>query len=335
MQYKILFDFREDINPLGVSKRVKNSLRKSIKHIESYDPYAVIRFISHLARLYKVHEDNIVVGNSITHIFSEILKMIKPETVLVPSPVSNYYRFFLDKAGRKILPYFTSINEDTYFYIDELNELIDKSNLILFPNPHNITGKILNKQQIEEVIAISEKNKKFILFDESLIEFTDAVSYAECVVRSDYSLIMRTFSTYHSMAGLPLGYVIGSAASINYIKSVLGPCCDAVPAISCYAAIVSTKDKAYRKRTFEYIATEKDYIKKRLKNNRYIKIIDRGCNFLLLEITGDFNVIHDVFYKRGIIVDLYHEEERSFIRLPVKRHKDNAYLVKSLLRLEG
>lgn len=335
MQYKRLFDFREDINPLGVSKRVKNSLRKSIKRIESHDPYAVTRFISHLARLFKVREENIAVGNGIQCIFSKILKMIKPETVLVPSPVSNYYRFFLDRVGKKIIPYSTSINDDKYFYIDELNELIEKSNLILIPNPHNITGKILNKQQIEEVIAISEKNEKFVLFDESLIEFTDAVSCAEYVVRSDYSLIMRTFSTYHSMVGLPIGYVIGSATSINYIKNALESCGDTVPAISCYAAILSTKDEGYKKRTFECIATEKDYIKNRLKNNRHIKIIDRGCNFLLLEITGDLNTIHDVLYKRGIRVDLYHEDGRSFIRLPVKRHKDNAYLVKSLLKLEG
>jgi len=335
MPHKKILDFKEDINPIGVSKRVKNSLRKSIKHIESREQKGIVHLTEYLARLFNITEENIVPGYGFSHIFSGVLEMLKPDVILIPSPISNFYRSFFETTSKSILSYEKSIIDNKYYDTNELEQLIEKSDLIILPNPHNVTGKKLNCDDIEDIVAIADREKKVVLFDECLIEFTDIKSHAQCITSSNYSLILRTFSTYHAMAGLPLGYAIGSVKSIKNIKNVLYPYVVRIPSLSCYAAIVGLKDKGYRKRTLETIKAEKDYIINRLKENEYIKVIDRGCNFILLEIIGDHKSISDGLYRRGISVDIYHEKDGSFLRLPMRKHKLNAYFIKSLIQSLG
>lgn len=337
MHQKKIYDFTNDINPLGTSKRVKNTLRKSIKHIESYDGVPFSRFIRYLIKLFHIDEENILVGNDFPHIFSGVLKvikkMIKEANILVPSPVFSGYRFFTDNRDINIVSYKMDVKNYNYCNIEELRQLSDKIDLIILPNPHNITGKILNKKQMEGIIELADGLKKIVVIDESLIEYTDISPCAEGIVKSDYCLIMRTFSTYHGLSGLPFGYAIGSCKLIRDIKGCIYPFSFNIPPLVCSAALVSMKDSGYKRRTFTYINAEKAYIKDRLKDYQEIKVIDRGCNFLLLEIKGDRDAVFDFFQKKGINIDIYQEPDGLFLRLPIKQHKLNAYFVKTLKKM--
>ncbi len=330
MHHKKIYDFTDDINPLGTSKRIKNSIRKSIKHIEAYNELPLFLFIRHLEKLFNIKKENILVGHGFYHIFSCVLKILKGKKILIPSPVSNSYRFFAEDGGIEILPYKMDIQDDNYCNIEILRQLFDKVDLILLPNPHNVTGKTLNNKQIEEIIGLAEDMKKAVIIDESLIDYTDMPIYTEHIVKSDYSLIIRTFSTYHGLAGLPFGYAIGPANLIEDLKKYICPFSSTIPPFACSAALVSMKDSRYKKRTYEYIGLEKAYIKDRLKNYKHIRFIDRGCNFLILEIEGKKDTVLDFFYKRGINIDIYEESGGLLVRLPIKKHKLNAYFVKTL-----
>ncbi|MCX8111091.1 MAG: aminotransferase class I/II-fold pyridoxal phosphate-dependent enzyme [Syntrophorhabdaceae bacterium] len=335
MHNKKIFDFTDNINPLNTSKRVKNNLRRSIKHIESYDDTSLSRFIRYLKKLFNIEEENILVCYGLSHILSCVLKMSGGSDILIPSPVSGGYRFFIDSGDVKIVPYKTDINDDNYCNIEDLSQFFDKIDLILLPNPHNITGKILSNKQIEDIIGLADKMKKTVIIDESLIDYTEMPTYAENIVKSECSLIVKTFSTYHGLAGLLFGYAIGPNKLIKDLKKFIYPFSFKIPPLACSAALVSMKDAAYKRRTNEYISSEKTYIKDRLKSSQRIKIIDRGCNFLLVEIEGDKDAVFDFFYKKGINIDIYQEPEGLFLRLPIKKHKLNAYFVKILKKMIG
>lgn len=335
MHYKKIYDFTDDINPLGTSKRVKNSLRKSIKHIESYNEPSVFRFIRYLERLFHIKEENILLGHGFNHIFFSVLKRLKRKKILIPSPVSNSYRIFTEGGDIEILPYKTDIKDDNYCNIKELSQLFDKVDLIILPNPHNITGKILNNKQLDEIINLAEDMKKTVIIDESLIDYTDIPAYGEHIVRKDYSLIIRTFSTYHGLAGLPFGYAIGPAVFMKDLKKIIYPFSFETSPLACSSALVSMKDTRYKKRTYEYIGLEKAYIKERLKNYKEIRVIDRGCNFLILELEEKKDTLLDFFYKKGINIDIYEESDRLFVRLPIKKHRFNAHFVKTLKNMIG
>jgi threonine-phosphate decarboxylase len=144
---------------------------------------------------------------------------------------------------------------------------------------------------------------------------------------------MRTFSTFHALAGLRIGYMIGSTKLIQKIRNVLGPL--QINSIAPYAALASLKDTGYKKRTLKFIEQEKGYILRKLSDIEGLKVFDTPCNFLLLEIEkeGSSN-FKDLFLKHNILIDEYMgEKDEHFIRLPIKRHKLNAFFVKMLKKI--
>jgi threonine-phosphate decarboxylase len=328
-----VMDFTTGSNPLGPSNKAKHAIRKCIKNLDRYPDEKTRYLRRYICKKESIGDENIVFGHGSTHLIGAILQVVKPGVACIPSPFSYKTEDILNRYDVRIKPF--PLNKESGFSLDieKFLQSIECADIVIISNPHNITGSVIPAVDIDYLIEAMGRINKILIIDETYREFTELVSPVRHVIQSDPSLIMRTFSTFHALAGLRIGYMIGSTKLIQKIRNVLGPL--QINSIAPYAALASLKDTGYKKRTLKFIEQEKRYILRKLSDIEGLKVFDTPCNFLLLVIEKEEHKnFRDLFLKHHILIDEYVDEKNGhFIRLPIKRHKLNAFFVKMLKKI--
>lgn len=135
---------------------------------------------------------------------------------------------------------------------------------IIFPNPNAPTGVLESTEMIESIIKANPDS--VVIIDEAYIDFAGkGKSVLPLVSRYENLLVVQTFSKSRSMAGMRIGYAIGSEKLIKYMNdvkfSVNSYTMNRVT-IKCGAAAV--RDTAYFEKTTEKIIATRENAKKEL-----------------------------------------------------------------------
>lgn len=97
--------------------------------------------------------------------------------------------------------------------------LATRASVTYLCSPNNPTGNLLAPATLEQVISAS---RGVVLVDEAYAEYA-GVSLAATAPERDNVLALRTFSKAFGLAGLRVGYGIGSARLIRELEKVRGP----------------------------------------------------------------------------------------------------------------
>jgi aspartate/methionine/tyrosine aminotransferase len=116
---------------------------------------------------------------------------------------------------------------DWRFDLDELeSKITSKTKAIYLNSPHNPTGGVLTRSDIERIAAMADAHGLWIISDEAyedvLFDGASHVSPASLPGLYDRTLSFYTFSKTYAMTGLRLGYVaVKDAALRDRMKKVL------------------------------------------------------------------------------------------------------------------
>ncbi|MCR4339486.1 MAG: histidinol-phosphate aminotransferase family protein [Gemmatimonadaceae bacterium] len=86
-------------------------------------------------------------------------------------------------------------------------------------SPNNPTGGVIDRADLERLLMIT---RGIVILDEAYIEFADR-SNIDLVESSDRLLVLRTFSKAFGLAGVRVGYAVGSPALIASLDAVRAP----------------------------------------------------------------------------------------------------------------
>ncbi len=165
------------------------------------DPNA-LQLREKLANKYKVKPSNIFVGNGSDDVLSNLFM---------------YYRGLCDTLNINKIGYliYRILGERYKYNICFLNELknIDDDTLYAIDSPNSITGEVFNHPEPLEMAIKSNAN---IIWDNAYGEF--ASDRIPDNIASNL-VVTRSFSKYYGLAGLRLGYCIGSENIINSMLS--------------------------------------------------------------------------------------------------------------------
>ncbi|NLW33890.1 pyridoxal phosphate-dependent aminotransferase [Syntrophorhabdus aromaticivorans] len=325
-------DFTAGVNPLGPSHKAKHEIRKLVRgiHILPSDPVRSLR--RYLCLREGIGEDNIIFGNGSTHILDVLFQSLKPRTVLIPAPVSPRHNRVLREHGIEERRVGLDPGDDYSLDVTGLLGAAQDCDAVVLANPHDVTGSVIPPDDLAVIMEETERRGTTLIIDEAYIEFTGAFSPVKQAIGSSRVLIVRTFSTFHGLGGLRMGYAIGpagllatlSAHSKPYYSNALGP----------RAAVASLKDKGFRKRTLLYIEGEKAYVRDKLAGIGGVKCYVSPGNVLVVKVRGQHRALRDSFLRHHILIDEFVDEEGSpCIRFPVGTHKSNARFVRILKRI--
>lgn len=325
-------NFTTGANPLGPSNKAKHAIRKLARGVDilPFDPIQPLR--RYLCRKEGIEENNIIFGNGSTHILDALFQSLKPRTILIPAPVSPRHGRLLREHGIEERHVGFDPDDDYSLDVSKFVDAVRSSDAVILTNPHDVTGSVILPDDLAAIIDEAERCDTTLVIDEAYLEFTGAVSPVRQVVGSSRTLILRTFSTFHGLAGLRIGYAIGPANLLatllphcrSYHTNLLGP----------RAAMASLKDKGFRKRTLLFIEGEKAYIRNKLAGIPEVKCHVSPGNMLVLKLRGKHRAVKESFLKYHILIDEFVDKEgSSCIRFPVGTRKSNARFVRILKRI--
>lgn len=204
--------------PKNAINAVKNADIKILAYSKSEGDLVLREKISEYYRTFNVlvSSSEIIVtsGASEALLFSIGSIMDPNDEIIIPEPFYANYNGFSVANGVKIVPIFSSIDDNFSLpNIEEFENLItDKTKAILICNPNNPTGYVYSKEELKRLIKIVKKHNLFLIVDEVYREFTyDGTSHTSVMEFDEISenaIVIDSVSKRYSMCGARIGCII-------------------------------------------------------------------------------------------------------------------------------
>ncbi|MDO4633963.1 MAG: histidinol-phosphate transaminase [Eubacteriales bacterium] len=192
-------------------------VQKAIQEMEAeplrlYPAPGADALVDALAEYHKVKKEQVFVGvgsdDVLAMAFLTFFNSEKP--ILFPDITYSFYDVWADlfriPFQRQPLDQELSLRPEDYF---------GENGGVVFPNPNAPTGLLLPLTAVEEIV--SHNQDVVVIVDEAYIDF-GGESALPLVSKYENLLVVRTFSKSRSMAGLRIGYAIGSEKLIKYLN---------------------------------------------------------------------------------------------------------------------
>lgn len=228
-----------------------------------------------LAQRYHVADNQVFVGvgsdDVLSMSFLTFFNSSKP--ILFPDITYSFYDVWADLYH---IPYCTKPLDEA-FRIRVEDYLVPNGGIVL-PNPNAPTGVYENLDVIEEIVKNNQES--VVIIDEAYVDFAQGASALQLLSRYENLLVVQTFSKSRSMAGMRIGFAIGSPAlirALNDVKYSFNSYTMSRPAIA--LGVASVLDEDYFQQTVAKIKETREQAKVRLKELGF-SFPDSQSNFL-------------------------------------------------------
>ena len=262
-------------NPYPPSPAAKAALEAfDTNEMRLYPAPDASELVDAIAETYGVKSSQVFVGVGSDDVISMAFMTFfnSDEPVLFPDITYSFYDVWADvyRIPYRQIPLTADfrINADDY---------MQPNGGIIFPNPNAPTGVLESVDMIEKIVKANPGS--VVIIDEAYIDF-GGTSVLPLVSKYDNLLVVQTFSKSRNMAGMRIGFAIGSEKLIKYMNdvkfSVNSYTMNRVT-IKCGAAAV--RDREYLAQTSGKIIATRETAKKELAK-RGFTFPDSMSNFI-------------------------------------------------------
>lgn len=337
-----IINFAANVNPLGISYRLRNELSDHIDAITSYPErnYHTLR----MAIADYVHDDfhHIIVGNGSTELISLVIQSIHPKSALLLGPTYSEYEHELRLAG-STFHYFNLKEENDFSFVEDdfKAALTPDTELLVLCNPNNPTSSLISTKELSIILEICRKKHIFVMIDETYIEFTEIPETATAIpFIKEYEnlIILRGISKFFASPGLRLGYgICGNASLLSKMSMYKKPW--TINSLAEIAGKIMFFDHGYIEDTKKLIAGERKRICSRLDSCSALKYYPVHSNFVLIRILKK-GITSTMLFKAAIMQKMMIRDCVSFdalgdqyIRFCFMKPEDNDKLLDTIFRV--
>lgn len=255
----------------GVARKAEEM---NCDHLRLYPDMNGEKLVNSLAEYYGVAPSRIFVGvgsdDVLAMAFMTFFNGEKP--ILFPDITYSFYDVWakLYRIPYRVCP----LTGD--FHIRKEDYMVPNGGII-FPNPNAPTGVLESVDMIEEIVNANQD--VVVIIDEAYIDF-GGESVLPLIDKYDNLLVVQTFSKSRAMAGMRIGFAIGSEKLIGYLK-------DAKFSFNSYTlnmptiemGVEAVKDTVYFKEIVNKIIATRERTKKELSALGF-SLTDSMGNFL-------------------------------------------------------
>ena len=201
--------------PYPPSPKVAEAIRSfRAEELRLYPDPAAHKLVEALAAHYHVETEQVFVGVGSDDVLalSFLTFFNSGRPVLFPDITYSFYDVWANLYG---IPYRCPAL-DGNFHLKKEDYMVENGGII-FPNPNAPTGVFEYISVVEEIIAHNPDS--VVIVDEAYVDF-GGVSVLPLVKKYDNLLVVQTFSKSRALAGMRIGYAIGSRKLIRYLNDV-------------------------------------------------------------------------------------------------------------------
>lgn len=245
-------------NPYPPSPKVMEQL-PLIDRLRMYPDPAVSELVETIAHYKGLSKEQVFVGvgsdDVLAMCFMTYFNSNLP--VLFPDITYSFYDVWAELFR---IPYETQpLNEDFQIVVEDYKK---PNGGIIFPNPNAPTGIFMDLSQVEEILMSNPD--VIVIVDEAYVDF-GGISAQDLLKKYKNLIVVQTFSKSRSLAGLRIGYAMGSKEliqALNDVKYSFNSYTMNQPSIVLGKA--SIEDDSYFKDTCEKIIRTREWTKKEL-----------------------------------------------------------------------
>lgn len=262
-------------NPYPPSPKVMEALKSfDYSDLKLYPDTDSKVLADELAKYYKISPEQIFIGvgsdDVLSIAFLTFFNSEKP--VFFPDITYSFYDVWADvyriPYEQKPLTDNFRINPDDYK---------KENGGIIFPNPNAPTGVEESIEMIEDIIKANPNS--VVIIDEAYVDF-GGKSCLSLIDKYENLLVVQTFSKSRSMAGIRIGYAMGSKKLIKYMNDVKFSINSyTMNSITQVCGAEAVKDVEYFRETTEKIISTREYSKKKLEELGFV-FEDSMSNFI-------------------------------------------------------
>ncbi|WP_315079017.1 threonine-phosphate decarboxylase CobD [uncultured Clostridium sp.] len=337
IDYNNIIDFSSNINPLGMSSKVKNAIIDSMEEIKKYPDISYMELKKSISEYENINESYLMLGNGAAEVLFNIVKALKPKKVLIPVPTFSEYKEAVECVDSKVELYKMSENNSFKICDDILDKITEEIDLIFICNPNNPTGVLTNRELLMKILIKSKENNSTVLIDESFMDFiTEDISMVNTIETFDNLIILKSLTKFFAIPGLRIGY--GLCSNKDFINEVykITPAWN-INILADVATRVSLHDKNYIRKTIQYMEKEKTFLYNSLKAFKNLNVYEPSVNFIFFKSNLDINLKLELL-KYNILIrscSNYDGLNEYYYRVAVKSREDNTKLISCIKNILG
>ena len=208
-------------NPYPPSPKVKAALdRVESDLLRKYPDPAASKLVDAIAARYQVSPEQVFVGVGSDDVLamSFLTFFASGRPILFPDITYSFYDVWADLFR---IPYETKPLSESFEIVNR--DYYAENGGIIFPNPNAPTGVLKKLDEVEDIVR--RNRDVVVIVDEAYIDFADgkdgeipADSALNLTDRYENLLVVQTFSKSRALAGMRIGFAIGSKKLIRYLN---------------------------------------------------------------------------------------------------------------------
>lgn len=317
-------------NPLGPSPKAITRIKEMAATVSLYPDAGVVKLRDAVARKLGVERDNLIFGNG----SDEVLCLIagayieEGDNTVTSEHTFSEYTFATVLFGGKVK---YAPMQDGRFDLSKILELVDSRTKIVFLcNPNNPTGTSFGEKEFRSFME-QIPSSVLVVSDEAYREYVERPDFPDSVrMIPQYPnlVVLRTFSKIYGLAGLRVGYGVGSREVIADFYKTKTPF--NVNLLAQEAALAALDDEEFVRHSVETNRKGKEYLYREFERLG-LKYYPSDANFVCVHVGRDSMEVFQTIMDLGVTIrPLRSFQLDQWIRVTVGTEEQNKKFVQCL-----
>ena len=319
-------------NPLGPSPKALAAIREKLEQLHLYPDGDCFYLKRGMAQKLGVAPENLIFGNGSNEIIELAVRtFMRPgDDAVMAEQAFVVYPLVVQAVGGNI----KAVPLRNYTHdLTAIGDAVTRQTRVVFlANPNNPTGTIYRRDEWERFLGKVPPDLLLIV-DEAYFEYVQDPAYPDSLryhAADRAILTLRTFSKLYGLAGLRIGYGVGSKELIDMMQRVRQPF--NVNAAAQWAALAALDDIDHVKRSLEVNRQGIEYLQAEFIRLG-LQFVSSDANFILVRV-GKGQAVFKQLLRQGVIVrpmEGYRFPEH--VRVTVGTMEENRKFVDALQRV--
>ncbi|WP_394794376.1 histidinol-phosphate transaminase [Armatimonas sp.] len=319
-------------NPLGSSPLGIAALQAALPTLALYPDGACHALREAVTEKFGLSPDSLIFGNGSDEIIHLLgLTFLEPgDEIVVGDPTFVLYETAATLAGAKTVKVPLTAGDMRHDADAMAAACTEKTRLVFVANPHNPTGSVISKADVETLLAALPP-RAFLVLDEAYAEYVEddpEVPRALDWIKLGAPVIcLRTFSKLYGLAGFRVGYGVAAPEVIRLINQARSPF--NVNLAGQVAAAAALNDTEFIARTKK---NNDDGIAQLIAGFEKLGLswIPTRANFIVVNTGRPAKAMFDALLKQGVIVRAFPNDLPTHLRVTIGTPEQNTRFLEAL-----
>jgi histidinol-phosphate aminotransferase len=319
-------------NPLGPSPKALAAMRAKLDELSLYPDGDCFHLKQSLSRKLGIAPETIIFGNGSNEIIELAARtFLRPDDEAVMAEQAFVvYQLIVQAVGARSRA--VPLRNFTHDLAALAAAVTPQTRLIFLANPNNPTGTIYRRDDWEEFLSKVSPDVLLIV-DEAYFEYVQDRDYPDSLRyhgEGRAMLTLRTFSKLYGLAGLRIGYGIGSKEIISLMQRVRQPF--NVNAAAQWGALAALDDADHVQRSLEVNRAGLKFLQREFVRLG-LEFVPSQANFILVRVGGGHEVFQQLLQLGVIVRPMGGYRFPEHVRVTVGTMEENEKFIAALERV--